>query len=641
MADAYAWGQGDGPTGDQSSWDYNWNTFATDNSTNQWAAIGLIPAQDNFGSIIPQFVKDRDNQALADYPNGSFHPGVSERYWDYRACGLGCLVNGTAGVTRPSGMVQMILSVPNYEFDYRWVLAESWFADNFDFAISVPERTYYGWLSFVKAMRLSNTQFLTSGRDWYRGNNPGIDSIAERLVDEHEIDGSWPDGGQRTHPGFYGETFVTSWAIQMLRPVLFASTVACCDHAQVGGVCTDDVLADDCVGPQLEFFTMDCAAVEAAGLCEEHTGACCDRRIADPLLRCRDGIPQSQCIIDDPDQVSWTKATLCAELDPPCTEHTGACCDGTTGTCIDGVPQSLCPVDPGDPDNQYRWEKDTLCIDLDPACTEHTGACCDQRFADPVQRCRDNVPESLCVIDDPSQVSWTKDTLCANLSPPCTEHTGACCNRAAPGGTCTDNVPDSQCPQETDVQYGWYKDETCAAVEARGDCLEHTGACCDADAPGGDCEDGVPASQCNTADPQITWTKDTLCVNLSPACAEHTGACCDASQPGGSCANNVPESMCNTADPQITWTKSTLCANLVPPCSEHTGACCVSGTCVDNVPESSCLPGEWTKDTLCADLDPPCSGGVIPTVSEWGLVVLALLLLVGAKVHFSRREAVA
>jgi len=439
---------------------------------------------------------------------------------------------------------------------------------------------------------LSNTQFLNNGRDWYRGDDDPstIDSIADRLVDEHEIDGCWPNSPQITHPGQYGETFMTAWAIQMLRPVLFESTLSCCDHAQPGGVCTDDVLVDDCIGPQLEFFTLDCAAVEAAGLCEEHTGACCD---------------------------------------------------GTTGVCIDGVAQSLCPVDPSDPDNQYRWEKGTLCIDLNPACTEHTGACCDRRFADPALRCRDNVPESLCVIDDPSQVSWTKDTLCVALDPPCTEHTGACCNRAAPGGTCTDNVPDSQCPQETDTQFSWFKDETCATIEARGDCPEHTGACCDADAPGGDCEDGVPESQCNTADPQITWTKGALCASLSPACAEHTGACCDASQPGGSCANNVPESLCNTANPQITWTKGTLCANLSPPCSEHTGACCVSGTCVDGVPESSCLPGEWTKDTLCADLDPPCSGGVIPTVSEWGLVVLALLLLVGAKVHFSRREAVA
>jgi hypothetical protein len=33
---------------------------------------------------------------------------------------------------------------------------------------------------------------------------------------------------------------------------------------------------------------------------------------------------------------------------------------------------------------------------------------------------------------------------------------------------------------------------------------------------------------------------------------------------------------------------------------------------------------------------PPC--GEIPTVSEWGLAVLTLLLLIGAKIYFARRQ---
>ena len=44
------------------------------------------------------------------------------------------------------------------------------------------------------------------------------------------------------------------------------------------------------------------------------------------------------------DQLTWTKDTLCVALDPPCAEHTGACCDGTTGNCDDDVPESACPV---------------------------------------------------------------------------------------------------------------------------------------------------------------------------------------------------------------------------------------------------------------------------------------------------------
>jgi hypothetical protein len=83
------------------------------------------------------------------------------------------------------------------------------------------------------------------------------------------------------------------------------------------------------------------------------------------------------------------------------------------------------------------------------------------------------------------------------------------------------------------------------------------------------------------------------------------------------------------------------------------GACCLAtGNCVDSVTMSDCLgfPGENQfrgVGFLCAgdadnnDIDDACDlGGRIPTVSEWGLVILTLLLLTGAKVYFgTRRQA--
>ena len=46
-------------------------------------------------------------------------------------------------------------------------------------------------------------------------------------------------------------------------------------------------------------------------------------------------------------------------------------------------------------------------------------------------------------------------------------------------------------------------------------------------------------------------------------------------------------------------------------------------------------------DDTCAGVDDavfgPCEPGAIPTVSEWGLVILALLLLAAGKVYFGRR----
>jgi hypothetical protein len=38
---------------------------------------------------------------------------------------------------------------------------------------------------------------------------------------------------------------------------------------------------------------------------------------------------------------------------------------------------------------------------------------------------------------------------------------------------------------------------------------------------------------------------------------------------------------------------------------------------------------------MCAHIE--CRHNAIPTVSEWGLVVMTLLLLTGAKIYFGRR----
>jgi IPTL-CTERM motif len=43
----------------------------------------------------------------------------------------------------------------------------------------------------------------------------------------------------------------------------------------------------------------------------------------------------------------------------------------------------------------------------------------------------------------------------------------------------------------------------------------------------------------------------------------------------------------------------------------------------------------WHKMLTCAQVE--CMHAAIPTVSQWGLVVLTLLLLTGAKVYFGRR----
>jgi hypothetical protein len=76
-------------------------------------------------------------------------------------------------------------------------------------------------------------------------------------------------------------------------------------------------------------------------------------------------------------------------------------------------------------------------------------------------------------------------------------------------------------------------------------------------------------------------------------------------------------------------------------CAAVTGACCshdLIHPCTDGVTQAECdCPDcEWVELAACPELD--CEATAIPTVDEWGLVVLALALMVGAKL-FSQRRA--
>ncbi len=359
----------------------------------------------------------------------------------------------------------------------------------------------------------------------------------------------------------------------------------------LGQTCTGYIAADDC-------GLFDLTDLAAIGFPDMHLVFSLDLKVEGG---CIDEFPKGgNCIPDD------------CEI---------ACCDKETGDCIDfvGKPED-CPE--GD---QVQIFSPATCETIE--CERHTGACCDGTTG----TCVDGTFPEDCTGD---QVVWIKDTLCIDVV--CVEHTGACCNAAAPGGSCQNDVPESQCP--VDSQHTWTKDASCSQVV----CNEHTGACCNAAAPGGDCQDDVPESQC-PVDSQHTWTKGASCGQV--ACDEHTGACCNHAAPGGSCENGVPESQCDTSDPQVDWTKDASCSSV--GCFEHTGACCLDGECTDGVAESDCLGSEagsikWQKDTPCDDPDfsVACAENAIPTVSQWGMVVLAVLLLIGVTMKVRRNRPV-
>jgi len=219
-------------------------------------------------------------------------------------------------------------------------------------------------------------------------------------------------------------------------------------------------------------------------------------------------------------------------------------------------------------------------------------------------------------------VNITKKTSC-DLGGPIPG--GACCDQLT--GTCTDGVAAVDCADQYDV---YSVNKLCSMVE----CVALNGACCNtAPGAGGAC---VETTQANCPVGQYqTWTVGVACDSV--ACDEVTGSCCDTIS--GSCSTGVIQGACAGQ-----WTEGGTCSS----CVAATGACCVddglqTAACTDGQTLAACnaAGGVWTQGTACADLADPCQSDfiAIPTVSEWGLAVLALMLLIGGKIYFSRREA--
>lgn len=113
------------------------------------------------------------------------------------------------------------------------------------------------------------------------------------------------------------------------------------------------------------------------------------------------------------------------------------------------------------------------------------------------------------------------------------------------------------------------------------------------------------------------------------------GACCDGVT--GVCEDNVPGTQCH--GDERSWSRATPCVDIDPPCTGHSGACCDHdpfGGCVDGVMSTSCgCPTcEWFALADCSSVD--CPHAPIPTADQWGLIILTLLLLTGAKIRFGR-----
>jgi len=139
MVDAFAWGQGDSGSA-RGGWRYNWGNEA-DSSACQWAAIGMIGAEDNFGVWVPDFCKSENNNYWLRYS----YNGTTFGYQG----GASYIEAGT-----PSALVQMAFD-DLYTSDSRWRTAEDYIATHWS---TWSGTYYYATYALVKSMRLAQPE---------------------------------------------------------------------------------------------------------------------------------------------------------------------------------------------------------------------------------------------------------------------------------------------------------------------------------------------------------------------------------------------------------------------------------------------------------------------------------------------------
>ncbi len=228
-ADYLSYCQYDGVQG--GGWRYSCNQFP-DGSAVQWAAVGLVAAERNFGTIVPQPVKDH-LPTWTDFAH-DLVTGIS----GYTSTNV---VWGPFATT-PSGTVQMVYNGQG-RGDPMWDSSEAYLRNTWCNAGTTATQNiknyYYGLFSFTKSMLLHDAngdavsepiECLGTDVDWYAAEagqpsdcsvSEPCNGVARSLVNDQNTSGYW------TGRNFSGSQnpFSTGWAIVMLNRTVFASGV--------------------------------------------------------------------------------------------------------------------------------------------------------------------------------------------------------------------------------------------------------------------------------------------------------------------------------------------------------------------------------------------------------------------------------
>jgi hypothetical protein len=506
-------------------------------------------------------------------------------------------------------------------------------------------------------------------------------------------DGSCAEGRTQTdceaaNGKYYPNVACTQLGTPGYPPACGVALGSCCNAGPgSGGSCTDGVTEADCTGTQLTWNKgASCAGSSTAcniggGVC--NCGAALGNRTPCPgqcltipsggvcssdadcnaagfcyAGTCTPAAVPGHCEYSSKGYCASSATVVMGQCDtlPPCVPSTGVnCCDLSCPAPCPGGEACLpikqpCDVVPTGADC-FLCEGCTAwptvgCVNLGGSaeCPAPAGSAVGPGtcVANPPVSC--NVDANCgtgrtCVVPvvNPGGTLCTSDAVCVTPATICgAEHTGACC--AGTTGLCRDDVLAADCTGDQEV---WSKLTTCAVAG----CIRHTGACCDASPKAVHCTDGTYPEDCDNNQNQ-TWHKGATCQDSPSVCPALTlGACCNTL--AGTCTDNETQGSCGDVNPnpntdQRVFSLDKTCLNA--PCAADLGACCdhdTFGSCTDTtVADCTCPKCEWTKLVSCANVT-TCIHDAIPTVSEWGLVVLTLLLLVGAKVYFGRRQSAA
>lgn len=226
MVDFFAWGQVDENMGVyRGGWRYYANYSSSDMSTTQWPPLGMIAAETNMGSTVPQFVRDEliyfldyTQQTDYNYDNGGFGYSNDSNYINCTKSGAGIISHEFLCTPLTDRKVESALG-----FLYR-----HWNDAGTSWTYQRLLGNSYGMYAVMKAMRIpepdiSNiTEYdynvpgqTANSFDWYYSpNTEPREGLAHYIVRTQQSDGSWDDVTPAPNPVY--NAFCTGWRILIL-----------------------------------------------------------------------------------------------------------------------------------------------------------------------------------------------------------------------------------------------------------------------------------------------------------------------------------------------------------------------------------------------------------------------------------------